>query len=102
MTTIFTCPLMGTKHYNVQRVKEGDEVLLLPEPSNEFDANAIAVYNQKIEQIGYVRQRENTSEAVAKLLKGKPALAQISKIYEDEHSPIIFMNIFYIAVNEND
>jgi hypothetical protein len=93
----FSCPLMGTKYYTVERPKVGDTVLLVPEPKNEFDENAIAVYNSALEQVGYVRQRANTSRYVASKLKGKPAYAQISHSDSDKDNPIILIDIRFLA-----
>ena len=86
--------MVGNRNHNAPVPEVGDTVILVPEPNNEFDKNAVAVYNSYMEQVGYVRQRGNTSEYVAKLLAGKPALGQICfRDMRNLNSPIILMDI---------
>lgn len=86
--------MVGNRNHKAPAPEVGETVILIPEPNNEFDRNAVAVYNSFMEQVGYVRQRGNTSEYVAKLLSGKPALGQICfKDMRNVNSPIILMDI---------
>ena len=51
----FKLKLVGCSFQKFQNIpKKGDAVFLKLEPKNEFDENAIAVYNEQREKIGYI------------------------------------------------
>ena len=93
MKKIFTCPVMGVRHYQVPIPEVGEIVMLMPEPTNEYDKYTIGVYNRFLQQVGYVRKLGSTSEYVTKLIGGKPGLGQISYKYESDHTTIILMDV---------
>ena len=52
--------IRGIKHYDFTIPEIHDRVILVPETDNEFDANAIAVYNSSSQKMGYVPQEKNS------------------------------------------
>lgn len=63
----------------VSELQMGDEICLKREPENSFDKNAIAAYNTKGEQIGYIR-KDYASIYADKMDVGFEYLATLSKI----------------------
>ena len=52
--------IKGLQHHNFIMPEPKERVILVPEPENKFDANAIAVYNQNCQLLGYVPKEKNT------------------------------------------
>jgi hypothetical protein len=52
--------IRGIKHYDFTIPEIHDRVILVPEPNNEFDAKAIAVFNSVSQKIGYLPAEKNT------------------------------------------
>jgi hypothetical protein len=52
--------IRGIKHYGFTIPEIHDRLILVPEPNNEFDANAIAVYNSGSQKMGYLPAEKNT------------------------------------------
>lgn len=80
----------GLSHYQGgSKVSEGDVLLLIPEPENEFDENAVAVYCEQ-GKVGYVANsretvRENTVFAyqLTEYIHGNARARVIEKTYRD-------------------
>ena len=74
-------PLAGFRHGDAAVVWEdlhvGDELVLIREPDNEFDPNAIRV-EWRARKLGYVPRRENAALAWA-LDRGETLRARISR-----------------------
>jgi hypothetical protein len=87
-------PVKG--HFRYQdacgRTKVGDLVWLMPEPENEFDANAIQVQTEYREVLGYVPADQN--EELLRLLSSTHSsycgeVIRIDSLEFDEPQPII-------------
>ena len=53
----FIIPLVGNKFFKNKPLKKDKEILLIPDPKNKYDPNAIAVYSkrdEKLIQLGFV------------------------------------------------
>ena len=73
----------GTKRENIiKKCESGEEVMLVREPDNPYDKNAIAVLRESGEQIGYISRKYN--ERLAKHLdNGEPYYAFVEKIVKE-------------------
>jgi hypothetical protein len=69
----------------IANCREGEEVLLMPEPDNPVDADAIKVCRLNGEQIGY--WPGDDGQMVAQLQGGKKFRATIEEIYLFRDSP---------------
>ena len=47
-------PIKGIRFYSFNKPSIKERVILIPEPSNIFDPNAIAVYNLQCQKMGYL------------------------------------------------
>jgi len=59
---------------NLASLEEGDELLLIPEPTNKFDPNAIQIYSFSGVFLGYVPAKKGNEKNLwvkEKLLEGK-------------------------------
>ena len=76
---LFDSYVAGTTHIEdesiIDDIKEGDELILLREPENVFDENAILVLDVKQRKIGYIPEKDNVVFArlmdAGKYLKAK-------------------------------
>ena len=66
----------GSEHFG--ELRAGDELILLREPENAFDANAVRV-EWRGRKLGYVPRRENSAIAWA-LDRGESLRARISRV----------------------
>ena len=66
----YTLSIMGESHYQdaIWHCRKGDRVILIREPKNPHDENAVAVFREDGEQIGYL-PRDN-AEWVARVIDG--------------------------------
>jgi hypothetical protein len=66
----------------IRKCKSGEEVMLVREPDNPYDGDAIAVFRESGEQIGYISKKHN--KGLAKHLdKGGPYYAFVDKIIKE-------------------
>ena len=63
----------------IARCKAGEPILLVREPDNRYDGNAVALYRENGEQIGYL-PREWAEEMAPRLDRGSPVTATITAI----------------------
>ena len=65
--------IVGMKYINgmqwTKGLKEGDEIVLMREPDNKYDSNAIKVCDQQEHQIGYIPK--NTARQISKEIDSK-------------------------------
>jgi len=65
--------VVGMKYINgmqwTKRLKEGDEIVLIREPDNKYDSNAIKVCSLQEHQIGYIPK--NTAKQISKEIDSK-------------------------------
>jgi hypothetical protein len=85
----------GTRHHIPDdelnlRVHENDKLILVREPENKFDANAIAILTQSGEHIGYVPQKRNL--IIAALLDSG------TKLFARVFSKCFFEGKLYLAI----
>ncbi|MDK2856494.1 MAG: hypothetical protein PWQ41_944 [Bacillota bacterium] len=82
----------GARWERAKKLKEGDPLLLLPEPGNPFDPNAIHVFGPGGQSIGYLRS--TLAAALApRLAAGAHASACITCILGDTYPPDQRVNI---------
>lgn len=61
MNMVYQAKVVGTKFHKVQNaVEHGDYVILVADTENEFDSDAIAVYNAERELIGHIANSDKT------------------------------------------
>lgn len=69
----FFTKVVGVTFENRQKVcrnlTEGQKLLLVPEPSNKFDPNAVAVFTEEKVQVGYI-PASNSASIVLNMRKG--------------------------------
>lgn len=87
--------IAGLKHYRYQDVANvlevGTEVTLVPEPTNQYDPNAVMIMYDGV-MLGYVPARSGEAQLVAKALSLEAELlAEISKL--DLENPQIHRRI---------
>lgn len=86
----------GNRQSHIASVHEFEKVILLPEPENEFDENAIKLLNKNNLEIGYIPSKKN--KQVLALILGKFEYeAYIKKIIltkQDELLPVIVINFY--------
>lgn len=83
----------GTRYYHAAKdVAEGDNVYLVPEPTNEHDPDAIMVLNMQEQKLGYV-PRNYTNMFLPYLNQGTQYKATVSKILY-ESVPLILVEFF--------
>ena len=46
--------IKGLRFYNFNKPKKGERVILIAEPTNLYDSNAIAIYNLECQKMGYL------------------------------------------------
>lgn len=85
--------IAGFHHHNGHKVyyqmQSGDPLSAVREPTNKYDANAIALYWQQV-KIGYVPKVNN--RALAKLIdEGKRIEVRVSEFEDEEYEPIRFV-----------
>jgi hypothetical protein len=76
---VLEAPVTGIPYYDLlvaSNIREGDELVLKPEPENRFDSNAIQVLFAGM-QIGYV-ERESAHIIARELRMGKVAEAYVT------------------------
>lgn len=78
---IVDCPVVGTSFYPdaIKYIKEPRELLLIREPENEYDCNAIAVYDSKNRKLGHVPR--DIAEAMAKLPDDASLFASVRSVW---------------------
>lgn len=81
--------IAGTKYYTFQTPDFGEEVELRPEPENEYDNKAIAVYNGNGEKMGHL-PRGKIKDAVFDYLdkKSYPVYSIFQSIQEDDNGKV--------------
>lgn len=68
----------GIKYHDAIFPSEKDYVFLVPEPTNIFDGDAVAVFNKYHQRVGYVPVRNYYNQKALKLIRsGKPFLCQV-------------------------
>ena len=80
---LFDSFVAGTTHIKDEKVfeemKEGDKLVLLREPENRFDENAIRIEDEKKRKMGYIPEKDNI--VFARLMDaGKYLIARIDRI----------------------
>lgn len=85
----FLCYVEGVHHYIIDEnyPSKNDTVLLIPEPTNEFDENCIAVYTTGLKKIGNIPIRANL--IVGSKINFKPAFAKVKYNYNPVNSVMI-------------
>jgi hypothetical protein len=63
----------------IRKMKEGDPVMLVRDPDNPYDSNAIEVWNKKKDQIRFIDQMRN-SELAPQMDKGYKVEAWVDRI----------------------
>ncbi len=78
---LFDSYIAGTSHlkddFIIDELNKGDKLLLLREPENHFDPDAIQVLDSKKRKLGYIPEKDNT--VFARLMDaGKHLTAKVS------------------------
>ncbi|MCQ2796098.1 MAG: HIRAN domain-containing protein [Bacilli bacterium] len=84
-----------TFHINKSEIfdyKEGDYLKLVHEPTNEYDKNAIGIYDVNNKKLGFVEKERNSE--ILKLINNK-YYCLITKVYYDSKTPSIEYKIIY-------
>ncbi len=90
--------IAGTNHYHFEKPKEGDRVILVPEPLNKKDPKAIAIYNMKLQKMGHLTKQKKVNEYVFDILYGKtPAYGIIRTIENKETTPLYLLDLTNIS-----
>ena len=96
---LFDSYIAGTTHIKDETVfddlKEGDKLTLQREPDNRFDENAILVFNEKGQKLGYIPEKDNI--VFARLMDaGKYLIARVGDMDTKGSFRKISINIYLV------
>ncbi|MBP7496213.1 MAG: HIRAN domain-containing protein [Bacteroidales bacterium] len=91
--------IAGTQYQDTMKInmniKDGDALCIVPEPDNDFDKNAVALYkkteNENI-KIGYIPRKFN-SKVIMDIKAGKKLSALVYSIIKNDFKPEIVIEI---------
>ena len=97
---LFDSYVAGTTHIEdesiIDDIKEGDELILLREPENVIDENAILVLDVKQRKIGYIPEKDNVVFArlmdAGKYLKAKVDYQNVFRARKKIHISIYLVD----------
>jgi hypothetical protein len=72
--------IAGTNHYNFNFPDIGDKVILIHNPFNTKDENAIMVINSNLQQIGHLSRIFDFNKNIGCLIDWKPYTATVTLI----------------------
>lgn len=90
----------GDRQKYIMICEEGDELKLVREPNNQYDANAIAVYNEFNKQLGYIPSDE-AEELAPRIDAGEKYQCCVSKVIKfkkDKDKPLSADNVIYTLI----
>lgn len=81
----FICNISGLKYhlYKNQFPIIGDTLVLIPEPNNQYDKNAIGVYDVHLRQLGYIPKTSGANFYIGGKISWKPYFAKVKSVYQD-------------------
>ncbi len=96
---LFGSYIAGTAYIDdktiLDELKGGDKLILLREPDNKFDENAVLVLDSKKRKLGYIPEKDNT--VFARLMdSGKYLMAKVRYIWPEMMFNKIEIDIFMI------
>jgi hypothetical protein len=94
--TINVGRIVGFDYYGNLLPNKGDDVLLVPEPHNEADVYAVAVYNTDLVQIGHIAKARDVNKYVFSKLCGEATYARVSYSEKTTIYPIVFVDIRFM------
>lgn len=66
----------GERQDEIVRLREGQQIILIREPDNPHDPDAVALFTENGKDVGYL-PREIAAEIASRLDKGSPVTAQV-------------------------
>ena len=96
---LFDTYVAGTSYVKDESVfetlKEGDKLVLLREPNNKFDENAILVLDAQKRKLGYIPEKHNT--VFARLMDaGKCLTARVKTYIPEGYLKQVRINIYLV------
>ncbi len=90
---LLTCSIHGSHYYDclelveAEQIYRGDRLILRREPQNEYDDNAIEVFTQDEQKLGYVPKNNNT--VIAALMdQGCDCYALVERVEPEAWDPV--------------
>ena len=74
-------PIVGLKYYNFNPIQIGDTITFIKEGENLYDKNAVAVFNNSNQKIGYISKKSFYNIKVCYLMKQKEISGKIWAIF---------------------
>jgi hypothetical protein len=101
------CKVVGLSYHKVKNpVTSGDTVYLIAESNNEFDNDAIAVYNKYDELLGYVANSDKSLSQQNRANGNKSALElQFELDFSNKYHAVVnraFSSCIYLKIDSND
>jgi hypothetical protein len=85
--------IVGTKHYDFKVPKVGDKTILVHNPKNKVDRNAIMVVNKDLEQMGHLSTFNGFNNEIGQLMNWEPYIATVKSVYEEKDGILIIIEI---------
>ncbi len=77
-------PIHGLKYYQFYPLMMNEPILLLREPKNYYDKNAVAAYNLLKQKFGYVSAKDSRNIHVQSLMADDRVWAKVFLIYSNQ------------------
>ncbi|MBQ3501395.1 MAG: HIRAN domain-containing protein, partial [Oscillospiraceae bacterium] len=87
--------VVGMKYYDCRdgELVIGSKLILVRDEENEYDRNAVAVYDEENRKVGFLTKRTNASIAIG-LDNGKELYAKVSSAPIPDHYPNMKVEIW--------
>ena len=102
------CKVVGLSYHKVENpVTSGDTVYLIAESNNEFDNDALAVYNKENELLGYIANSDKTLSRNNRLKGGNKSALELKFELDFENKKYYatvdraFSSCIYLLIDSN-
>jgi hypothetical protein len=79
--TTVTTRVAGTNYYTFNVPDVSERVILIHNPFNPQDENAIIVINQQLQQIGHITRLAGLNKKILNLMDGQPCFAKVVAVF---------------------
>lgn len=91
--------IAGVFHHKFTFPSEGDLVFAIPEPTNKFDPEAVAIYNVQHQKMGYAPQKEGRNKRVKRFLENEnPKIFEV--VLVNQNHGIILVEVSVLIDNK--
>lgn len=97
--TAVTTRIAGTQYYDFNIPDVGERVILLHNPFNPHDENAIMVFNQQLQQVGHLTKLAGFNKKIGNLIDWQPYVAKVVVVFPEFLE--IFIEIDLTTLNQD-